>query len=39
MIDFSVLDELDFNGVYNLEVFSIEDVKAGKKILRKFLDA
>jgi len=39
MIDFSVLDELDFNGVYNLEVFSMEDVKAGKKILRKFLDA
>lgn len=39
MIDFSVLGELDFNGVYNLEVFSIEDVKSGKKILRKFLDA
>jgi sugar phosphate isomerase/epimerase len=38
MIDFSVLGELDFNGVYNLEVFSIEDVKAGKKILRKFVD-
>jgi sugar phosphate isomerase/epimerase len=34
MIDFSVLGELDFKGVYNLEVFSIEDVKAGKKILR-----
>jgi sugar phosphate isomerase/epimerase len=33
-VDFSVLDELDFNGVYNLEVFSIEDVKAGKKVLR-----
>jgi len=33
MIDFSVLNELDFNGVYNLEVFSIEDVKAGKKLL------
>jgi sugar phosphate isomerase/epimerase len=33
-IDFSILGELDFNGVYNLEVFSIEDVKAGKKILR-----
>ena len=39
MIDFSVLGELDFKGVYNLEVFSIEDVKAGKKILKKFLDA
>ena len=38
IIDFSVLSELDFNGVYNLEVFSIEDVKAGKKILRKFVD-
>lgn len=38
-IDFSVLDELDFNGVYNLEVFSMEDVKAGKKILRKFVGA
>jgi sugar phosphate isomerase/epimerase len=38
IIDFSVLGELDFNGVYNLEVFSIEDVKAGKKILRKFMD-
>jgi sugar phosphate isomerase/epimerase len=34
MIDFSVLGELDFNGVYNLEVFSIEDVRAGKKMLR-----
>jgi sugar phosphate isomerase/epimerase len=33
-VDFSVLGELDFNGVYNLEVFSIEDVKAGKKILQ-----
>jgi len=39
MIDYSVLCELDFNGIYNLEVFSIEDVKAGKKILMKFLDA
>ncbi|HEX7575022.1 MAG TPA: sugar phosphate isomerase/epimerase family protein [Candidatus Methanoperedens sp.] len=38
IIDFSVLDELDFNGVYNLEVFSIQDIKAGKKILRKFVD-
>jgi len=39
IIDFSTLCELDFNGVYNLEVFSIEDVRAGKKILRKFVDA
>jgi sugar phosphate isomerase/epimerase len=37
IIDFSVLGELDFNGVYNLEVFSIEDIKAGKNILRKNL--
>ncbi|HEY9205881.1 MAG TPA: sugar phosphate isomerase/epimerase family protein [Candidatus Methanoperedens sp.] len=32
-IDFSVLEELDFEGVYNLEVFSIEDVRVGKKML------
>lgn len=32
-IDFSVLKELDFNGIYNLEVFSIEDVRAGKEML------
>jgi sugar phosphate isomerase/epimerase len=32
-IDFSVLKELDFDGVYNLEVFSIEDVRAGRKVL------
>ena len=33
VIDFSILKELRFNGVYNLEVFSVEDVKAGKKML------
>lgn len=33
VIDFSVMKELDFKGVYNLEVFSIEDVRAGKKVL------
>jgi len=33
VIDFSILKELRFNGVYNLEVFSIEDVRAGKKML------
>ena len=33
VIDFSVLKELRFKGVYNLEVFSVEDVRAGKKIL------
>ncbi len=32
-IDFSVLRELRFKGVYNLEVFSIEDVRRGKKML------
>lgn len=32
-IDFSVLKELDFNGIYNLEVFSIEYVRAGRKML------
>jgi sugar phosphate isomerase/epimerase len=35
IIDFSILSDLDFNGVYNLEVFSIEDIKTGKKTLRK----
>lgn len=38
VIDFSILRELDLNGVYNLEVFSIDDIKAGKEILRKFMD-
>jgi len=33
VIDFSVLTELDFNGVYNIEVFSIEDVREGKNVL------
>lgn len=33
-IDFSVLRELHFNGVYNLEVFSIEDVRRGKRMLK-----
>jgi sugar phosphate isomerase/epimerase len=32
-IDFSMLRELRFDGVYNLEVFSIEDVRKGKKML------
>ncbi|MCX9014017.1 MAG: sugar phosphate isomerase/epimerase [Candidatus Methanoperedens sp.] len=34
VVDFSVLEELDFKGVYNLEVFSIKDLLAGKKMLR-----
>jgi sugar phosphate isomerase/epimerase len=33
IIDFTVLNELGFDGVYNLEVFSIEDVRKGKKML------
>ncbi len=33
VVDFNILKELDFQGVYNLEVFSIEDVKEGKKML------
>ncbi len=33
IIDFSVLKELDFKGVYNLEVFSMEAVRAGKSVL------
>lgn len=33
VIDFSILKELKFNGVYNLEVFSVEDVREGKKML------
>ncbi|MDD5616267.1 MAG: sugar phosphate isomerase/epimerase [Candidatus Methanoperedens sp.] len=32
-IDFSVLRELNFKGVYNLEVFSMDAVRAGKRIL------
>lgn len=36
-IDFSVLKELDFRGVFNLEVFSIEAVRAGKSMLSGLL--
>ncbi len=32
-IDFSVLKDLSFNGVYNLEVFSMEAVRTGKSVL------
>jgi len=32
-IDFSVLRDLSFNGVYNLEVFSMDAVRAGKRVL------
>lgn len=34
-IDFSVLNELDFNGVFNLEVFTMDAVRAGKSMLSK----
>ncbi len=37
-IDFSVLNELKFDDVYNLEVFSIEDVREGKKMLSRLFD-
>lgn len=33
VIDFSILKDLRFKGVHNLEVFSLEDVRAGKKVL------
>jgi sugar phosphate isomerase/epimerase len=36
-IDFSVLRELDFKGVYNLEVFSMEAVRAGKSVLESLV--
>lgn len=32
-IDFSVLRELEFKGVFNLEVFSMDAVRAGKSLL------
>ncbi len=32
-IDFSVLKELEFKGVFNLEVFSMDAVRAGKSVL------
>jgi len=36
-IDFTLLKELNFDGVYNLEVFSIEDVRTGKRMLESLL--
>jgi len=37
-VDFSVLKLLsDYRGVYNLEVFSLEDVQLGKKVVEKAL--
>lgn len=38
VVDFTVLKELDFHGIYNLEVFSIEGVRKGKKMLMKIKD-
>jgi sugar phosphate isomerase/epimerase len=32
-IDFSVLEGLEFKGVFNLEVFSMDAVRAGKRVL------
>lgn len=37
-IDFTVLKELKFDDVYNLEVFSIEEVREGKMMLSKLFD-
>ena len=37
-IDFSVLQELEFDGIFNLEVFSIEDIREGKKMLSRLFD-
>ena len=36
-IDFSVLRELDFKGVFNLEVFSMDAVRAGRILLSGLL--
>jgi len=36
-IDFSVLMELDFKGVFNLEVFSMDAVRTGKSVLSGLL--
>lgn len=36
-IDFSVLKELDFKGVFNLEVFSMDAVRAGKNVLSNMI--
>lgn len=36
-IDFSVLVELDFKGVFNLEVFSMDAVRTGKSVLSGLL--
>ncbi|MBN1133715.1 MAG: sugar phosphate isomerase/epimerase [Methanosarcinaceae archaeon] len=36
-VDFSILNMMSgYRGIYNLEVFSMDDVKAGKDIIRRF---
>ncbi|WP_135606508.1 sugar phosphate isomerase/epimerase [Methanococcoides sp. NM1] len=37
-IDYSVLEGLkEYNGIFNLEVFSLDDVLAGKKVIDKYV--
>ena len=36
-IDFSILRELRHSGVFNLEVFTMEDVRTGKIVLKELL--
>ena len=37
-VDFSVINEIsDYRGIYNLEVFSIDDVAAGKDVIDRML--
>jgi sugar phosphate isomerase/epimerase len=35
-VDLSVVEELGFEGIHNLEVFTMEDVITGKEILLAF---
>lgn len=38
-VDYTVLKEVaDYRGIYNMEVFSMEDVVSGRSILLKYLD-
>lgn len=38
VIDFSILRELGFRGIHNLEVFSVEDLRKGKQVLMDIVD-
>jgi sugar phosphate isomerase/epimerase len=38
-IDFNILRTLKYKGIYNLEMFSIEDVRGSKTLLKNLLDA